>query len=87
MVAFPDINPVAPVHLLIIPKQHIANIGADGAADVLKDIGLAVKALAEQYQLEDGYRLVTNCGVAAGQSIQHLHFHLIGGRTLTWPPG
>lgn len=89
VVAFPDINPQAPVHLLIIPKKHIANIGEIGSEDqdLLYQIGEAVKKLAEQYQLEDGYRLVTNCGTAAGQTVNHLHFHLLGGRNLTWPPG
>jgi histidine triad (HIT) family protein len=89
VVAFPDINPQAPVHLLVIPKKHIANIGEIGSEDqdLLYQIGEAVKKLAEQYQLEDGYRLVTNCGTAAGQTVNHLHFHLLGGRNLTWPPG
>lgn len=89
VVAFPDINPQAPVHVLIIPKKHVANLSAIGAddRDLLYEVGEAVKKLAHQYQLEDGYRLVTNCGADGGQTVNHIHFHLLGGRKLSWPPG
>ena len=89
VVAFPDIHPQAPVHILIIPKKHLANIGEIGPGDegLLDQIGAAVKELAAKYQLDDGYRLVTNCGPAGGQTVPHLHFHLLGGRELSWPPG
>ena len=89
VVAFHDINPQAPVHILIIQKRHLADLGEISPEDesLLYEIGVAVKELAAKYQLKDGYRLVTNCGPAAGQTVQHLHFHLLGGRELGWPPG
>lgn len=89
LVAFPDLNPQAPVHLLIIPKKHMISIldVADEDHHILADIGVAVKKLAAQYQLDQGFRLVTNCGNDGGQSVSHLHFHLLGGRKLSWPPG
>ncbi len=89
VVAFADANPQAPVHLLIIPRQHLANIGeiSSGDQDLFYQIGVAIKELAVKYQLDDGYRVVTNCGTAAGQTVNHLHFHLLSGRNLGWPPG
>ncbi len=85
--AFRDINPVAPTHILIVPKQEIP-----GLADLPDEGGHlyilnAAKKIAEQEGLKDGYRLVINQGEAAGQTVPHLHAHLIGGRDLTWPPG
>ncbi len=90
VVAFRDVNPKAPTHVLIIPRRHIASAaelsGTDSemlgrfftvAAQVARDAGVA----------ERGYRLVTNVGAGAGQSVHHLHFHLLGGRSLSWPPG
>lgn len=82
VLAFKDINPVAPVHVLIIPKNHIADINHldKGNADVLIDIHLAAKKIAQQMGISDkGFRLINNCGVDAGQTVFHLHFHLIGG--------
>lgn len=89
VVAFRDINPAAPTHLLIIPKKHIPSLAHVGEADnkVLANIQIAAKDLAKQYGLSEGFRLVTNCGEQAGQTVGHLHFHLLGGRELTWPPG
>jgi len=90
VVAFKDINPAAPVHLLIIPKQHIVNVSdlKQEDKDLVGHIHLVAKQLADRYDIEsDGYRLVTNCGPGAGQSVFHLHFHLLGGRELGWPPG
>lgn len=89
VIAFADANPQAPVHLLMIPKEHISNIMEITASNqqVLVDIGVATQELAKEYQLEEGFRVVSNCGVAAGQTVQHLHFHLLGGRELQWPPG
>lgn len=87
--AFYDISPVAPVHVLIIPKSHIksaAEINADNSAVVAHCFEIAAK-LAEQLGLSEGFRIVTNCGDSAGQSVKHLHFHLLGGRDFTWPPG
>ncbi len=89
LMAFPDINPQAPVHLLIIPKRHIESL-ADIQVDhggLLASILLTAKALAKKYDLTDGYRVVANTGNAGGQTVPHLHFHLLGGRDLGWPPG
>ncbi len=90
VVAFTDINPEAPTHLLIIPRRHIANIGEAqaGDAELLGKIVMAAAALAKQRGLDaSGYRLVANTGKEAGQSVDHIHFHLLGGRYLGWPPG
>lgn len=90
VLAFNDINPVAPVHQLIIPKRHIASAADLGERDAeLLGRSFAVAAqLAVQAGLhETGYRVVTNVGADGGQSVDHLHFHLLGGRAMTWPPG
>ncbi len=82
---FKDINPVAPVHLIIVPKEHIDDINAlnETNAAVIADCMLAVKEAAKLSGLsESGYRVISNCGEDAGQSVQHLHFHLIGGVTM-----
>lgn len=88
--AFKDIDPVAPVHVLIVPKQHIASaneITAENSALVSK-IFEAVAIIAKEHGIDaNGYRIVNNCGELAGQTVKHLHFHLIGGRDLSWPPG
>ena len=90
VIAFRDINPKAPTHILVIPRRHVASAAElteeDGpmlgrlfatAAQLARDAGVA----------ERGFRLVTNSGSAAGQSVDHLHFHLLGGRSMSWPPG
>ena len=87
--AFHDIAPQAPTHVVVIPKIEIpslANATADDAA-LLGHLVVVVRNLAEQLQLGDGYRVVVNCGPHAGQSVDHLHFHLLGGRAMSWPPG
>lgn len=87
--AFYDIDPQAPVHILIIPKAHItsaAQITAENSAVVAHIFEVAAK-LSQELGLKDGFRVVTNCGDSAGQSVKHLHFHLLGGRDFTWPPG
>jgi histidine triad (HIT) family protein len=87
--AFRDISPQAPTHVLVIPKAHHATL-ADLAAEApesLVDLGLAVRAVAEQEGLDGGYRTVFNTGEAALQSVHHVHAHVIGGRSMTWPPG
>lgn len=89
-VAFKDISPVAPVHILVIPKEHIISIMEldNRNSDTLKHIFTIIKKLAVDFNIsEDGFRVVTNCGEDGGQSIKHLHFHIIGGRKLEWPPG
>ncbi len=87
--AFRDVNPQAPVHLLVIPKQAIEGLDRAAAADqaLLGHLMLVVAELARTQQLEQGYRVVTNSGEWGGQSVRHLHFHLLGGRAMTWPPG
>jgi histidine triad (HIT) family protein len=89
VLAFLDIDPKAPTHILIIPKVHIksaAEIKVENSAVVANIFEIAAK-LANDYNLKDGFRIVTNCGDSAGQSVKHLHFHLLGGRDFTWPPG
>ena len=89
VVAFRDINPKAPVHVLVIPKAHYASLDAvpAEAAGTLGQMCLAVSGLAKCLGLADGYRLVVNTGPAGGQTVDHLHMHLLGGRDMTWPPG
>lgn len=87
--AFHDINPQAPTHVLIIPRKVIrthADI-TDEDRDLLGHLHLVAAKLANQLGLQDGYRLVLNCKEQAGQTVPHLHLHLLGGRALTWPPG
>ena len=87
--AFHDVAPQAPVHVLVIPKRPIASL-ADVAADdqeVLGHLIVVATELARKLGLETGYRLVVNCGPDGGQSVDHLHVHLLGGRRLGWPPG
>ena len=89
MVAFRDIDPKAPVHILLVPKAHIVDAAAlseDDSALLGKMFAVAAK-LAKQEGLENGWRVVTNVGKDGGQSVPHLHFHLLGGRQLGWPPG
>ena len=89
LVAFKDINPQAPTHLLVIPKEHITSL-ADTTEAHTALMGNAlqfVNRLARTFQLGEGYRVVINNGAKAGQSVWHLHVHLLGGRALTWPPG
>ncbi|MDD6175949.1 MAG: histidine triad nucleotide-binding protein [Firmicutes bacterium] len=89
VLAFYDLDPQAPTHVLIIPKQHIqsvAQITPENSAVAAHILEVAAKLSAE-LGLKDGFRIVSNCGEAAGQSVPHLHFHLLGGRDFTWPPG
>ena len=90
VVAFKDVNPQAPTHLLIVPKSHIGAVAdlTEGNVDVLSDSVLMANRLAKEHGVaEAGYRLVVNNGPQAGQSVAHLHLHLLGGRVLKWPPG
>lgn len=89
-IAFGDINPQAPTHLLIIPRKEIAGVNRleDDDAMLVGHLFTVARDLARKLGLEDsGYRLVINTGADAGQTVFHLHVHLLGGRTLTWPPG
>jgi histidine triad (HIT) family protein len=90
LVAFRDTNPQAPTHILLVPKEHIPSIAEidDRHGDLLVDIAQAATQLAAAEGIEEsGWRLVTNVGPDAGQSVFHLHFHLLGGRRMSWPPG
>lgn len=90
VLVFKDINPQAPVHLLVIPKKHISSIMQIGELTQKQTSSLfsAIKKLAKDLELEkDGFRVVTNTGAGAGQSVYHLHFHLLGKRKFNWPPG
>jgi histidine triad (HIT) family protein len=87
--AFEDISPQAPTHVLIVPKKHIAGLkeaSADDAA-LIGHCHLAAAKIARERSIEDGYRTVLNVGPKAGQSVFHMHVHLLGGRSLHWPPG
>jgi histidine triad (HIT) family protein len=87
--AFHDVAPQAPVHVLVIPKRPIESLAdvVDGDADLLGHLVVVATQLARSLGLADGYRLVVNSGRDGGQSVDHLHVHLLGGRPLRWPPG
>jgi histidine triad (HIT) family protein len=90
LIAIEDINPVAPVHILLIPRKHIASLNdiTPEDSDILTRIQLRAAALAREKKLDaQGYRLVNNCGEWGGQTVMHLHYHLLGGRNMQWPPG
>ena len=87
--AFHDVNPHAPVHVLVIPRKEIASVDeiADEDQAVIGHMWCVIRDLAKKLDLANGYRVVVNCGEQGGQSVNHLHYHLLGGRNLTWPPG
>ena len=87
--AFHDVAPQAPTHVIVIPKKEIPSLAAltDEDGPLVGHLIGVIRKLAEQLQLDSGYRVVVNCGPDAGQSVDHLHFHLLGGRSLSWPPG
>jgi histidine triad (HIT) family protein len=90
VLAFRDIHPQAPTHVLLIPKRHVADSAADLGADhaaLLMELFTVAAQVAREEHLEHGWRLVTNVGRGAGQSVHHLHVHLLGGRPMRWPPG
>ena len=90
ILAFRDIDPKAPVHILIIPRKHIATINdlSSNDKDLIGDFFLAAKEIAKMENLsERGYRLVFNCNREGGQAVYHIHLHLLGGRSMKWPPG
>ena len=89
MFAFEDIRPQAPTHLLIVPKKHIEGLDKASAedAEIIGKCHLVAAQIARDRDIEDGYRTVYNVGPGAGQSVFHLHLHLLGGRPLGWPPG
>ena len=90
VIAFRDINPQAPTHVLIVPRKHIATINdlTETDSDEIGYLYLVAKELAKEEGFdEEGYRVVMNCNAAAGQTVFHVHLHLLGGRNFTWPPG
>ena len=91
IVCFRDLNPQAPVHILIIPREHIASLDdlkdTDAHRELLGHIMVKVKDIATLLGLNSGYRIVNNCGKDGQQTVEHLHFHLLGGRQMDWPPG
>ncbi len=89
IVAFNDLEPQAPVHVLIIPKVHISSANEITAenSDIIGKIFMVAAKIANEQGLGRGYRIVNNCGEDGGQTVQHLHFHLLGGRKMQWPAG
>jgi histidine triad (HIT) family protein len=90
VLAFRDINPAAPTHVLLIPKEHVADSAAElkvEHSDLLGELFELAALIADEEALDGGWRLVTNVGAGAGQTVFHLHVHLLGGRPLGWPPG
>jgi len=89
-IAFCDINPQAPTHVLVIPRKHIATINdlEESDKETVGSLYLAAKEIARDEGIaDDGYRAVMNCNAGAGQTVFHIHLHVLGGRSLTWPPG
>jgi histidine triad (HIT) family protein len=89
ILAFRDITPAAPVHILLIPKKHIASLTeiCEGDLELIGHIFLKAAAIAKDQGCSDGYRIVNNCGKLGGQTVNHLHFHILSGRQMQWPPG
>ncbi|MEE1279663.1 MAG: histidine triad nucleotide-binding protein [Oscillospiraceae bacterium] len=89
VLAFYDLAPQAPVHFLVIPKAHIKSADElnEDNAEVVAHIFAVISKLAKELHLKKGYRIVNNCGEDGGQTVGHLHFHVLGGRLLAWPPG
>ena len=89
VLAFRDVNPQAPTHVLVIPKEHLSSLEAvtDGHGDLLASLVSAANEVAREDGVGGAWRLVTNVGRRAGQSVDHLHLHVLGGRGFTWPPG
>jgi histidine triad (HIT) family protein len=90
VLCFKDLNPEAPVHVLIIPKEHISSLNDlnEDNSKIISHIFLTAKKVAKELGIErNGYRIVSNCGEDGGQTVGHVHFHMLGGRNLKWPPG
>ncbi|MPQ42244.1 histidine triad nucleotide-binding protein [Clostridium tarantellae] len=90
VIAFHDINPEAPVHVLVIPKEHIESVNMidENNSKIIAHIFVAINKIVKELNIqESGYRVVTNCGQDGGQTVGHIHFHVLGGRNLQWPPG
>ena len=89
VVAFKDLEPMAPVHFLVIPKKHIENLNSIESSDfyIFEKIFRAIKKISAELKLNEGFRVVNNCGEYGGQTVFHMHFHVLGKRRFTWPPG
>jgi histidine triad (HIT) family protein len=90
ILAFRDTNPQSPVHVLIIPKKHIVGLNTASEEDeaILGNIQIIASKIAKQFtKMKNGFRLVNNCGADGGQTVFHIHYHLLGGRVFGWPPG
>jgi histidine triad (HIT) family protein len=89
VIAFRDIAPRAPTHVLVIPRRHVPDAHAlnEADGDLLGKVFSAIRKIADDAGLDRGYRVVTNVGPESGQTVFHLHFHLLGGRSMSWPPG
>ncbi len=87
--AFRDIDPQAPVHVVLVPKEHFKNImEVPKDSEIMRHLGNAVQEICKRERIDkEGFRVVNNCGEKGGQTVEHLHFHILGGRNLTWPPG
>ncbi|MDR2676785.1 MAG: histidine triad nucleotide-binding protein [Endomicrobium sp.] len=88
--AFRDVNPQSPVHIVIVPKKHISTLGEVCESDevVLGHIQVIASKIAKEFlSLKNGFRVVSNCGYDGGQTVYHVHYHLLGGRVFKWPPG
>lgn len=89
VIAFKDINPQAPVHYLVIPKEHIksANYVNEQNKELMGHIIFVASKIAKEENLDNGYRIINNCGDDGGQTVDHIHFHILGKRKMLWPPG
>lgn len=87
VLAFNDIDPQAPVHIVVIPKKHFANILELNDSTILNAIFDSIRKIADEQKMEKGFRIVCNTGSDGGQTVDHLHFHILAGRNLQWPPG
>jgi histidine triad (HIT) family protein len=87
--AFRDVSPIAPTHVLVIPKKEIVNLEGlgDDDAGTVAHLWMVIRDVARKLGLKNGYRVVVNCGPDGGQTVDHLHFHILGGRQMEWPPG
>lgn len=86
-IAIQDVNPQAPTHILILPKNHVANLSEAGNPTFLGSLFQKVQSIVEREKLDNGYRVVVNTGTDGGQTVDHLHIHVLGGRIMHWPPG
>ncbi len=89
VVAFNDLEPQAPTHILVIPKEHISSAAevTEENSKVIARIFEVIAKLSKELKMDDGFRVVNNCGDSAGQTVKHIHFHLLSGRNFTWPAG